>query len=87
MTYEKFLKDHGRLRVDDKMRGAHQIAWELTYGPVPPGLHVLHRCDVPPCINPGHLWLGTNADNQRDRHLKGRTKLPILTLLTRMVGQ
>jgi hypothetical protein len=52
---------------------AHRLAWEYAYGPIPDGLQVLHRCDNPPCINPEHLWLGTNVDNMADRQRKGRT--------------
>lgn len=53
-------------------RGAHCLVWEYTYGPVPDGLHVLHRCDNPPCCNPEHLFLGTPLDNMRDKVAKGR---------------
>lgn len=52
---------------------AHRVAWTYTYGEIPAGMHVLHRCDNPPCIRPDHLFLGTNADNARDRKEKGRT--------------
>lgn len=52
--------------------GAHRIAWEETFGPIPEGLCVLHRCDNRPCINPEHLFLGTKGDNIRDAIAKGR---------------
>lgn len=51
---------------------AHRLAWSLTNGPIPAGLHVLHHCDNPGCVRPDHLFLGTNADNIADRMRKGR---------------
>ena len=61
--------DYGHLCYD---RYTHRIAWELTYGPVPDGMQVCHHCDNPPCCNPTHLFLGTQADNMHDRDRKGR---------------
>lgn len=56
--------------------GAHRFAWIMENGPIPDGLHVLHRCDNPPCVNPAHLFLGTNADNTADKVAKGRCRMP-----------
>jgi len=67
---------YGMIRVNGKMTPAHRVAYELAHGPIPTGLHALHKCDLPPCVEERHVWLGTNADNQRDRQRKGRTVLP-----------
>ena len=49
---------------------AHRAAWLARHGPIPKGLYVCHRCDVRPCINPDHLFLGTHKDNMIDKALK-----------------
>lgn len=50
----------------------HRLAWTLVNGPIADGFHILHRCDNPPCCEPSHLFVGTNADNVADRIAKGR---------------
>lgn len=51
---------------------ASRASWVIHFGPIPDGMDVLHRCDRPICVNPAHLFLGTQADNNRDRIGKGR---------------
>ena len=51
---------------------SNRLAWELHFGPIPDGMGVLHRCDNPPCCNPHHLFLGTDADNVADKVKKSR---------------
>jgi hypothetical protein len=57
---------YGRFQHDGKLWGAHRVVVELTAGPVPAGMVVCHRCDVPECCNPEHLYVGTHRDNSRD---------------------
>lgn len=63
---------HRLISFEGKMQLVHRVAWRLAHGPIPPKLCVLHRCDVPDCFDIDHLFLGTVADNNRDRDRKGR---------------
>ncbi len=65
---------HGYGQIDKV--GTHRVAWELAHGPIPDGLYVCHHCDNPGCVNPAHLFLGTQKDNIHDALGKGRLKSP-----------
>lgn len=66
---------------------AHRIVRHLYFGDVTPSDYVLHKCDNPPCVNPWHTFKGTLADNNRDRHNKGRDVMPTVRALGHKNGR
>lgn len=67
------LKGYGKMNVKSRTKMAHRVAYEAYIGPIPAGMFVCHKCDVPSCINPNHLFVGTHADNMTDRNKKGNS--------------
>jgi hypothetical protein len=64
---------YGSFFAEGHLLQAHRVAFELANGPIAPGMHVCHRCDVKACVRPDHLFLGTRSDNMRDALRKGRS--------------
>lgn len=64
--------NYGCLVVNGKRILAHRFSWILHNGYIPKKMCVLHKCDNPPCVNPAHLFLGTQSDNMHDMYKKGR---------------
>ncbi len=71
ILHDKYVA-YGKFYLNGKKVLAHRVAWELTYGEIPDGLCVLHKCDRGICCNPKHHFLGTRVDNAADRDAKGR---------------
>lgn len=72
-------RGYGFINDNGEIRRSHRVSWELHNGPIPEGsgYHgtcVLHKCDTPECVNPDHLFLGTQAENVTDMFGKGRGK-------------
>ena len=63
---------YGFAGYNGKVIGAHRISYIAFNGDVPSGLDVLHKCDVPSCVNPLHLYAGTDQDNTNDKISRGR---------------
>jgi len=63
---------YGLFSLDGRMQRAHRVSYELSFGPIPDGLHILHSCDNPPCVNPAHLRPGTRTENMQDKAERGR---------------
>lgn len=65
---------YGRIKKGQDRRYAHRASWEEANGPIPDGIQVCHKCDNRLCINPEHLFLGTQTDNNNDMVSKGRQR-------------
>jgi hypothetical protein len=63
---------HGQIFYKGKLERTHRVAWEKRYGQIPDGMSVLHKCDIPCCVNPDHLFIGTQRENISDMIAKGR---------------
>lgn len=72
-------------RIDGTKRkyNAHRVSYELFVAPIPKGLCVLHKCDNVHCVNPDHLFLGTQYDNMQDMINKGRDNHPGFKRITK----
>jgi hypothetical protein len=67
---------YGSIRTGGRTFKAYRVGYELQCGPIPPGGHVCHRCDNPPCVRGDHLFIGDHAANMADMRAKGRMRTP-----------
>ena|SRR3990167_10446152 len=71
-TGRKDRRGYSCIRFENKAHKGHRVSYQLFIGEIPEGMCVCHRCDTLNCVNPYHLFLGTQKDNMRDCLLKGR---------------
>lgn len=68
------IKGYGVFRLNDRKTAAraHRVSYRMEVGPIPDSKQVNHHCDNPGCVNPNHLYLGTQSDNARDSYARNR---------------
>lgn len=66
------INGYGKMHINGKVERAHRVSFCIFKKPIPPGMHVLHTCDNRKCVNPAHLYLGTDKENGRDRAIRNR---------------
>lgn len=71
-TGSRLPSGYGRINIDQKIKRAHRVGYELFIGVIPDGLFACHKCDNPSCVNPWHMFLGTYSDNTQDMLKKNR---------------
>jgi len=76
-------EEYGQMTIERCHVKAHHVSWMLYRGPLPedPDICILHTCDIRPCVNPDHLFLGTRVDNMQDAARKGRIANAKLTVV------
>jgi hypothetical protein len=75
-TAGKYSNGYGMIGVNGKVKVASRVSYELTYGEIPEGMHICHKCDNPSCVRPDHLFVGSRSVNMKDCFTKKRGKIP-----------
>jgi len=68
---------YGVVKIGERLRRVHRVAWEIKHGAIPDGAFICHRCDNPPCFNPSHLFVGDAIINVADMVHKKRQRAPL----------
>lgn len=78
---------YGTIVFNGRVQRVHRLLWKELIGEIPEGMFLLHRCDIPCCVNPSHLFVGTQNDNMKDMARKKRSAIGVKNCMSKLADE